>query len=97
MSEDEPFEWDPRKAAENLRKHGVSFSEARLAFEDPRRLILRDAVHSAHEQRYYCVGRVGEGILTVRFTMRRDRFRVFGAGYWRKGKRQYEQANQIHG
>jgi uncharacterized DUF497 family protein len=97
MMDEEPFEWDPEKAAQNLRKHGVTFSDARMAFEDPLRLVQLDAVHSVGEQRYYCVGRVGNGVLTVRFTIRGQRVRIFGAGYWRKGRRQYEKANQIHG
>lgn len=40
------FEWDPRKAAANLRKHGVSFSEAQTAFADEQGLIIDDEAHS---------------------------------------------------
>jgi hypothetical protein len=50
---------------------------------------------SRDEQRFYCFGRVGDGILTVRFTWRRRVIRIFGAGYWRKGRRIYEQENQV--
>jgi hypothetical protein len=39
---------------------------------------------------------VGGGVLTVRFTFRGGIIRIFGAGYWRKGKRIYEQTNPIH-
>ena len=39
------------------------------------------------EDRFYCFGRLGEGIATVRFTYRDQVIRIFGAGYWRKGKR----------
>ena len=45
------------------------------------------------EERYYCFGEVGEGIMTVRFTYRHEVIRIFGAGYWRKGKRIYEREN----
>ena len=43
---------------------------------------MLDAIHSAGEQRYHCLGQVGGGVLTVRFTHRDGRVRVFGAGYW---------------
>ena len=67
-----------------------------VAFADPKRVIAEDVAHSAKEQRYFCFGRVGEGILTVRFTYRGGIIRIFGAGYWRKGKAIYERENQIH-
>jgi uncharacterized DUF497 family protein len=50
------FEWDARKAAENLRKHGVSFEEARTAFEDERALVIDDPDHSADEDRFVLLG-----------------------------------------
>ncbi len=90
------FEWDSDKDAENQRKHGVSFTLAQQAFLDPRRVIARDLAHSESEQRFYCFGSIDEGILTVRFTYRNAVIRIIGAGYWRKGKRIYEQENQIH-
>ena len=91
------FEWDSDKDAENQRKHGVSFALGRKAFLDPKRVIARDIAHSGSEERFYCFGAVGEGILTVRFTYRDEVIRIIGAGYWRKGKRIYEQENQILG
>ncbi|HEU4601218.1 MAG TPA: BrnT family toxin [Steroidobacteraceae bacterium] len=89
------FEWDLDKEAENQKKHRVSFSLAQEAFLDPQRVIARDLAHSQSEERFYCFGSVGEGILTVRFTYRNNVIRIIGAGYWRKGKRIYEQENQI--
>lgn len=89
------FEWDPDKNRENQRKHGVSFEFAQYAFADPDRVIAEDISHSQDEQRYFCFGRIGDAILTVRFTHREDAIRVFGAGYWRKGKAIYEQENDI--
>jgi hypothetical protein len=80
------FEWDPAKDEENERKHGVSFVEAQYAFADPHRVIAEDLVHSQQEPRYFCFGRVGEGIVTVRFTYRAGVIRIFSAGYWRRGK-----------
>ena len=89
------FEWDPAKDHENQEKHGVAFALAQLSFADPRRVIAKDYSHSSTEDRDYCVGKVGGGILTVRFTYREEVIRIYGAGYWRKGKRIYERQNSI--
>ena len=91
------FEWDEVKNLENQRKHGVSFSEAQFAFFDECRVIAEDLTHSQQEKCYYCFGlnRDKNGVLTVRFTYRSGCIRIFGAGYWRKGKKTYEQANSI--
>lgn len=91
------FEWDEAKNTLNRRKHGVPFYEAQHAFLDPRRVIASDEAHSQREQRYYCFGSnsEGTGILTVRFTYRSSHIRIIGAGYWRKGKGVYEQANSL--
>lgn len=56
---------------------------------------MPDLAHSAGEQRYYCIGRVESGILTVRFTWRSEVIRIIGAGYWRKGKAIYERQNSL--
>lgn len=90
------FEWDEVKAEENLVKHGVSFALAQYAFADPKRVIAQDMAHSSGEMRYFCFGEAGGGILTVRFTLRADVIRIFGAGFWRKGKAIYERENQVH-
>jgi uncharacterized DUF497 family protein len=90
------FEWDPEKDLENQAKHGVAFLTAQFVFADPQRVIAEDMSHSGRERRYLCFGRVGGGVLTVRFTYRRGAIRIFGAGYWRKGTRIYEQENQVH-
>jgi hypothetical protein len=50
------FEWDPTKAAANLRKHGVSFDEAQTVFEDEEALILPDPDHSDTEDRFVLLG-----------------------------------------
>lgn len=92
----ESFEWDPGKDLVNQAKHGVSFSEAQFAFADPKRVIAEDLSHSHDEKRYYCFGKIEEGVLTVRFTYRNGLIRIFGAGYWRRGKQIYECENQIH-
>jgi uncharacterized DUF497 family protein len=90
------FEWDVEKDLENQAKHGVSFTQAQYAFADPRRVIAEDLSHSQTEKRYYCFGAMADGILTVRFTYRRGTIRIFGAGYWRKGRQIYERENHLH-
>lgn len=90
------FEWDETKNRQNQKKHGISFGLAQYAFTDPKRVIAEDLDHSQDEKRYYCFGKVGEGIITVRFTYRGNIIRIFGAGYWRKGRKIYEDQNQIY-
>jgi len=90
------FEWDPQKDTLNQKKHRVSFEAAQEAFLDNQRLIAEDLDHSLSEPRYYCFGKVGSDILTVRFTYRENRIRIIGAGFWRKGKTFYEKENKIH-
>jgi uncharacterized DUF497 family protein len=85
MAVEPSFEWDAAKSRRNEEKHGVGF-------------IAVDLGHSGEEQRFYCFGRVHDGIMTVRFTWRDGRIRIFGAGYWRKGRKVYERENKkIHG
>lgn len=90
------FDWDDAKDKANQAKHGVTFADAQLAFADPRRVIAIDEAHSATERRYFCFGVVGNGVMTVRFTYRDEVIRIFGAGYWRKGKQIYEREHQVH-
>jgi uncharacterized protein len=92
----ESFDWDPQKDLINWAKHGVSFAEAQYAFFDTNRVIAEDITHSDAEKRYYCFGRVHNGILTVRFTFRGSVIRIIGAGFWRRGKQIYERENKIH-
>ena len=87
------FEWDDEKDKENQAKHNIPFSFAQHAFLDPHRMIVEDTSHGTEENRYYCIGRVGNGIITVRFTYRGDVIRIYGAGYWRKGRKLYEEQN----
>ena len=97
MKKRSDFEWNSVKDQQNQKKHGVSFSLAQLAFLDHNRVILEDLEHSDDEKRYYCLGRVPGGVMTVRFTYRKNKIRIIGPGYWRKGKKIYEKENKIHG
>jgi uncharacterized DUF497 family protein len=96
MTNKSHFEWDETKNQENLKKHGIPFEIAQYAFADPEGIILEDLAHSEKEKRYYCVGKIEEGIVTVRFTYRNKVIRIFGAGYWRKGKNIYEEKHKIY-
>ena len=50
------IDWDPRKAASNKEKHGISFEEAMTAFSDERGRIIPDPDHSQHEDRFILLG-----------------------------------------
>lgn len=89
------FEWNSYKDKANQKKHSVSFALAQHAFLDQNRIIARDLKHSKQEKRYFCIGKVNDGIITVRFTYRGNIIRIIGAGYWRKGKVAYEKKNKI--
>ena len=92
----ESFEWDTVKDIENQLKHGVSFKDAQYAFKDPNRIFVIDENHSDVEIRYFCFGKVFDNVMTVRFTIRKSVFRIIGAGFWRKGKKIYEEKNKIY-
>ena len=96
MKKRSDFEWDSNKDTINIEKHVVTFALAQLAFLDHNRVILEDLEHSDVEKRFYCLGRVSDGIMTVRFTYRKNKIRIIGAGYWRKGKKIYDSQNKIH-
>ena len=74
------FEWDPRKAATNRTKHGVSFEEASSVFGDPLGLIVDDPRHSRGEKRHVLLGSSERHrLLAVMFTVREDVIRVISA------------------
>jgi hypothetical protein len=67
------FEWDTVKARANLRKHGVSFSEARSVFSDPLARIFDDEGHSGEEHREIIIGHSPtKRLLLVCFTEREE-------------------------
>lgn len=95
MADKTTFVWDEDKNRFNRKKHDISFEEAQYAFYDSKRIIAKDLEHSQSEERYYCFGKIKENIVTVHFTYRNNKIRIFGAGYWRKGKQIYEKENKI--
>ena len=90
------FDWDKNKNKINQEKHNVSFEFAKKGFFDPDRMIVEDLEHSKEEERFFCIGKVDDAILTVRFTYRNNIIRIFGAGYWRQLRKRYEKENQIY-
>ncbi len=74
------FEWNPRKATDNLKKHGVSFEEGSTVFGDPSAVTIRDPLHSDAEQRFVTVGRsTWQRVLVVVYTERVDAVRIISA------------------
>lgn len=84
------FIWNIERELSNINKHGVNFTVASGAFKDPKRKVYIDSKHSKKEERFFCIGKVEGKIITVRFTYRSGKIRIFGAGYWRKGEKYYE-------
>ncbi len=87
------FEWDKRKAASNLNKHGVSFEEAASVFGDTLSLTIADPDHSAEEDRLMLLGISERGrLLVVCHTERGDNIRIFSARPATRGERKtYEE------
>jgi len=74
------FEWDPRKAAQNLRKHRVSFHEAATVFGDPLAITYHDPDHSISEQRFITAGISNAGrLLLVAHADRGENVRIISA------------------
>jgi uncharacterized DUF497 family protein len=72
------FEWDPSKAASNLRKHGVEFADAVSVLEDDRAVTIAD--DSAEEERFATIGLDALGrILVVIYAFRERRIRIISA------------------
>ena len=81
------FEWDQKKAASNLRKHGVSFTEAATAFGDPLSVTILDPDHALEEDRFILIGESQkERLLVVAHTERSDTIRII-APAWQRGAR----------
>ena len=74
------FEWDPDKAAANLKKHGVDFVEASTIFGDPLEVTISDPNHSEGEARFLSLGLSAEArILVVSYTEREGKIRAIHA------------------
>ena len=89
------FEWDPRKATLNLRKHRVSFAEAATVLSDEMGRTVYDPAHSIDEERYITIGLSDrQRLLIVAHLDRGDRVRIISAReLTRKERKDYEEAN----
>ena len=90
------FEWDPQKAANNLRKHKVSFTEAATVLSDPFSVTVPDPDHSIEEDRYITVGMSHRlRPIIVAHAERGDRIRIISARELTRAEREaYEQEIQ---
>jgi uncharacterized DUF497 family protein len=74
------FEWDPRKAAANARKHDVTFQEAATVFGDPLAITFEDPDHSVSEKRYITFGLSKQRrLVVVSHTIRGEKSRIVSA------------------
>jgi uncharacterized protein len=74
------FEWDHRKAHQNIKMHGISFDEASTAFRDPLSRTIDDPLHSKGEERLVLIGESQRSrLLVVVHTERGDRVRIISA------------------
>jgi uncharacterized DUF497 family protein len=74
------FTWGPKKAAANLRKHGVGFPEAATAFADPHSITIADPDHSVGEERFVLIGQSDRRrLVVVAHVERGDLIRIISA------------------
>jgi uncharacterized DUF497 family protein len=74
------FEWDEAKARENLRKHRVSFEDAKTVFGDPLSITIADPEHSPDEDRFIDIGLSSSGrLLVVVYTERGESIRIISS------------------
>ncbi len=87
------FEWDPKKATANGKKHGVTFQEAATIFGDPLAITFDDPDHSLSENRYITFGlSLQKRLIVVSHTERGDRTRIINARLMsREERRIYEE------
>ena len=90
------FEWDPVKAAANIKKHGIAFEEAVIVFQDPLAKAHADPDHSESERRAILIGHSAAGrLLLVAFTDRQGKIRLISAReVTRRERRDYEESQQ---
>jgi uncharacterized protein len=92
------FGWDPKKAEENLKNHGIDFREAATVFDDPLSTTFPDTDHSVSERRFLIIGLSAPGqILVVSHTETRDTIRIISARTaTRRERRFYEEDESPH-
>jgi uncharacterized DUF497 family protein len=86
------FEWDEDKAAANLKKHKISFDEAKTVFGDPFSITINDPKHSAAERRFIDIGTSATGnVLVVSYTERQKIRLISSRKASKKERRIYEE------
>ena len=95
------FEWDPKKAKANKKKHGITFEQASTIFLDPRMISVFDTEHSEHEDRWATIGIDSNGVLLVvvhtfqQVDAESCRIRIISARKaTRKESKQYQEGNK---
>ena len=89
------FEWDPDKAASNLRKHGVDFHEGASVLMAPLSTTFPDLDHSAEERRFITIGRSAGGrVLVVAHTERGEAVRIISARTATRRERKFYEEEQ---
>jgi uncharacterized DUF497 family protein len=89
------FSWDPKKAEQNLRKHGVDFREGATVFSDTLSTTFRDVDHSTDERRFLIIGMSAfRRILVVSHTETADVIRIISARNATRRERRYYEEGQ---
>jgi uncharacterized DUF497 family protein len=89
------FEWDPKKARQNLAIHGVSFDEASSVFRDPLSVTINDPLHSEREERFVLIGQSHRNrMLVVVHTERSDHVRIISVRLATKKERYSYEENK---
>lgn len=91
------FDWDDDKAASNLKKHKISFEEAKTVFADSFSITLGDPTHSVDEHRFVDIGASANGeILVVSYIERGQKIRLIGCRKATKAERKiYEERERF--
>ena len=89
------FEWDEKKANQNIKKHGISFEEAATVFGDPFSITIYDPLHSKDEDRFVILGMSNRNrVLVVVHTDRDDKIRIISARKATKKERKQYESNE---
>jgi uncharacterized protein len=89
------FTWDKRKAASNLKKHGISFAEAASVLGDPMSVTFPDPDHSTDEERFITIGQSATGrVMLVAHADRAGAIRIISARKATRAERNYYEENE---
>ncbi|HXA84831.1 MAG TPA: BrnT family toxin [Candidatus Dormibacteraeota bacterium] len=90
------FRWDVRKAAGNLKKHGIDFRESATVFDDPLLMTFPDPDHSEREQRFLTIGQsLRARVLVIAHTEESDTIRIISARHATRREQSFYEENQL--